>query len=250
MPRRNNRKKNKYEKLRYLTKRDIRAFNELRSLRVDNVNSVNRAKGSNGFNGSNPCAGRAGRTGAKGAEGAEGTTGVAVIAHPVYQSAIMDQEKLHEIYTSISPKRGEIWYVDLGDFDRSSVQRGMRPAVIVSSDIANEKSGVVTVVPLTSKLKKTWYPSHIQISDDDLEKTVSDSASASASASALVSASAQGAEDGTGEEQRHKKAIMPSQVLAEQLQTVDKQYLGKRVGKVGHLKMLEIEEGMRESLTL
>ena len=243
MPRRNNRKKNKYEKLRYLTKRDIRAFNELRSLRVYNVNSVNRAKGSNGFNGSNPCAGR---TGCTCAEGAEGTAGVAVIAHPVYQSAIMDQEKLHEIYTSISPKRGEIWYVDLGEFDRSSVQRGIRPAVIVSSDIANEKSGVVTVVPLTSKLKKTWYPSHIQISDDDLEATVSDSASISV----LASVSAQGDENGTREEQRRRKAIMPSQVLAEQLQTVDKQYLGKRVGKVGHLKMLEIEEGMRESLTL
>ena len=243
MPRRNNRKKNKYEKLRYLTKRDIRAFNELRSLRVYNVNSVNRAKGSNGFNGSNPCAGR---TGCTCAEGAEGTAGVAVIAHPVYQSAIMDQEKLHEIYASISPKRGEIWYVDLGEFDRSSVQRGIRPAVIVSSDIANEKSGVVTVVPLTSKLKKTWYPSHIQISDDDLETTVSDSASISV----LASVSAQGDGNGTREEQRRRKAIMPSQVLAEQLQTVDKQYLGKRVGKVGHLKMLEIEEGMRESLTL
>ena len=242
MPRRNNRKKNKYEKLRYLTKRDIRAFNELRSLRVDNVNDVNRAKGSN------PCAGRAGRTGERGAEGAEGTASGVITAHPVYQSAITDQEKLHELYASISPKRGEIWYVDLGDFDRSSVQRGMRPAVIVSSDIANEKSGVVTVVPLTSKLKKTWYPSHIQISDDDLEKTVSDSASASALVSA--SASAQGDENGTGEEQRRRKAIMPSQVLAEQLQTVDKQYLGKRVGRVGHLKMLEIEEGMRESLTL
>ena len=94
--------------------------------------------------------------------------------------------------------------------------------------------------------KKTWYPSHIQISDDDLETTVSDSASISV----LASVSAQGDENGTREEQRRRKAIMPSQVLAEQLQTVDKQYLGKRVGKVGHLKMLEIEEGMRESLTL
>ena len=148
------------------------------------------------------------------------------------------------------PRRGEIWYVDLGEFDRSSVQRGIRPAVIVSSDIANEKSGVVTVVPLTSKMKKTWYPSHILINNDDLE-TAAPTADIS---EATTGRGGDGARetDGSGEAaaQKPKKAIMPSQILAEQLQTVDKQYLGKRVGKVKHLKMLEIEEGMRESLTL
>ena len=55
------------------------------------------------------------------------------------------------------PHRGEVWFTDFGEFDNSSVQRGKRPAVIVSIDVSNEKSGTVTVIPLTSKIKKTWY---------------------------------------------------------------------------------------------
>ena len=227
VPRRNKRKKNKYEKLRYLTRRDLRAFHELDAMRVDVSGGISTS----------------GNTGNGESRSHQG-------AHPIYRSAVENQSDLHDLYKEIAPKRGEIWYVDLGEFDRSSVQRGIRPAVIVSSDIANEKSGVVTVVPLTSKMKKTWYPSHILINNDDLE-TAAPTADIS---EATTGRGEDGARetDGSGEAaaQKPKKAIMPSQILAEQLQTVDKQYLGKRVGKVKHLKMLEIEEGMRESLTL
>lgn len=209
MPRRNKRKKNKYEKLRYLTKRDLRAMHDLEAMRADDGVHAVKSRSHQG-------------------------------AHPVYRSAVENQSELHDLYKEIAPKRGEIWYVDFGEFDKSCVQRGIRPAVIVSSDTVNGKSGVVTVVPLTSKMKKTWYPCHILINNDDL---VDENGSGANPADGSGEARAQKPE-------KPKKAIVPSQVLAEQLQTIDKQYLSKRVGKAKHLKMLEIEEAMRESLTL
>ena len=219
MPRRNKRKKNKYEKLRYLTRRDVRAFNELKSFRVDSgafIANDHRCRE----------------------------------AHAGYGSGAENRPERHGNCKDIAPKRGEIWYVDLGEFDNTSVQRGMRPAVIVSSDMVNGKSGVVTVVPLTSKMKKTWYPCHIMIDNDDLE-TAAPAAGGSSEASAADAVGAKGT-DGRGESaaQKPRKDIVPSQVLVEQLQTVDKHYLSRKVGTVNHLKMQEVEEAMRESLTL
>ena len=61
------------------------------------------------------------------------------------------------------PKRMEIWYAYLPMHKGQKVQGGARPVVIVSNDISNEKSGIVTVVPLTSKMKRLDMPTHIQI---------------------------------------------------------------------------------------
>lgn len=44
----------------------------------------------------------------------------------------------------------------------SHVQGGFRPAVIVSNDVCNRYSPVVTIVPLTSKRKK-YIPTHLNI---------------------------------------------------------------------------------------
>ena len=52
-------------------------------------------------------------------------------------------------------KRGEIWLVDFGEIDKtSSVQLGERPAIIVSNDVANKYSPVITVIPLSTNMKK------------------------------------------------------------------------------------------------
>ena len=58
------------------------------------------------------------------------------------------------------PQRGDIWFVELGCHPGTSVQDGCRPAFIMSNDTANLHSGIVTVVPLTSKLKKSYLPTH------------------------------------------------------------------------------------------
>lgn len=57
--------------------------------------------------------------------------------------------------------RYQIWWASL-PWTETCVQRGTRPVVIVSNDIANRASPVVTVVPLTSK-EKEKLPTHVRL---------------------------------------------------------------------------------------
>lgn len=66
--------------------------------------------------------------------------------------------KLSEI---ITPKRMDIWYAKLPMDRRTSVQGGSRPVLIISNDICNENSPVVTVVPLTTQFKHLGQPTHV-----------------------------------------------------------------------------------------
>lgn len=64
-------------------------------------------------------------------------------------------------------KRGDIFYVNLGDTQgKSSVQTGIRPALIVSNDKCNEFSPILLVAPFTSKIKRTDLPIHIKLTKD------------------------------------------------------------------------------------
>ncbi len=101
--------------------------------------------------------------------------------------------------------RGDIYYIDFGEEDGTHKQRGVRPAVIVSNNRNNESSPVVTVVPLTSKIKKKRHlPTHVQI---------------------------------------HKKysggLSRDSMALAEQLETVDKSCLKEKIGKITNDVVME-----------
>jgi mRNA interferase MazF len=62
------------------------------------------------------------------------------------------------------PNRGEIWLTDLGT-GRGHEQAGQRPALVVSDDAFNAGlAGLVMVVPLTSKVKKSKnIPAHIPV---------------------------------------------------------------------------------------
>ena len=54
-------------------------------------------------------------------------------------------------------RRGDILYVDLGVQYQGSIQGSMRPVVVVSNNMANKHSTVITVVPLSTKInKKRW----------------------------------------------------------------------------------------------
>ena len=59
-------------------------------------------------------------------------------------------------------KRGEVWWVDF-EPARGGEIRKMRPAVIVSNDVANANLNRLQVVPLTSNSGRL-YPSEAQIS--------------------------------------------------------------------------------------
>lgn len=61
-------------------------------------------------------------------------------------------------------KRGDIYYADLGSDFSSSIQNGTRPVLVVSNNLANTHSPVVTIIPLTARVqKKGGLPTHVSI---------------------------------------------------------------------------------------
>ena len=63
----------------------------------------------------------------------------------------------------ITPKRMDIWYAKLPMDKRTSIQGGSRPVLIISNDICNEKSPVITAVPLTTQFKHPGQPTHVML---------------------------------------------------------------------------------------
>jgi mRNA interferase MazF len=68
-------------------------------------------------------------------------------------------------------RRGDIYYIARSYQEDGSEQRGNRPAVIVSNDKNNERSGTVEVVYMTTK-PKTSLPTHVTIRSASQPSTV------------------------------------------------------------------------------
>lgn len=64
-------------------------------------------------------------------------------------------------------KRGEIYFANLNSSE-SSVQSGFRPVIIVQNNVGNAHSPTTIVVPLTSKQKKKYLPTHVMIKANDV----------------------------------------------------------------------------------
>lgn len=65
----------------------------------------------------------------------------------------------------MAPRRGEVWLVELSP-TQGREQSGGRPALVVSDDLFNRgRSGLVIVVPVTSRARQ--IPSHIPIAAGD-----------------------------------------------------------------------------------
>lgn len=92
-------------------------------------------------------------------------------------------------------KRGEI-YIAAFHPSPGSVQNGRRPVIVVSNDVCKRYSSVVTVIPLTSRLKKP-LPTHFIVSPSRLNGL---------------------------------QAV--STVLCEQIQTVSRLQLGQKIGQM------------------
>lgn len=60
-------------------------------------------------------------------------------------------------------KRGDIWFVNLPNNLHSHVQGGTRPVLVYQADRINEKSPVVNVLAVTSKLKRLDLPYHVEL---------------------------------------------------------------------------------------
>lgn len=110
------------------------------------------------------------------------------------------------------PSRGEVWFADLGFHPGTSVQDGCRPVFIISNDAANIHSETITVVPMTSKLKKSYLPTHVVLAADDCP------------------------------------SLEPSMVLGEQLTTISQAALRHYVGRVQCGMINRIEDAVKAHL--
>lgn len=108
------------------------------------------------------------------------------------------------------PQRGEIWFAEFGCHPGTSVQEGCRPALIISNDTANLHSSTVTVVPMTTMIKKAHLPTHVVVSPQDVEL----------------------------EQGRHMERSM---LLAEQVTTIGKEALTRYVGRLRSDKLRKTE---------
>jgi mRNA interferase MazF len=111
-----------------------------------------------------------------------------------------------------APRRGEIWLVDL-DPIRGHEQAGRRPALVLSEDLYNGgPSDLIVVLALTTRLR--GLPTQVTVSPSE---------------TGLASDSA---------------------ILCDQIRTISKERLGRRVGTVSPSKLARVEEIVRVLLGL
>ncbi|MGC9196456.1 MAG: type II toxin-antitoxin system PemK/MazF family toxin [Syntrophobacteraceae bacterium] len=65
--------------------------------------------------------------------------------------------------------RGEIRWADLNPV-KGKEQSGLRPVVILSRNVFNERSGTVIAVAITSRPQRAGFPLTLELSSSDLPK--------------------------------------------------------------------------------
>ena len=110
-------------------------------------------------------------------------------------------------------RRGEVQIAALDPVVGKEISK-TRPVVVVSNDMNNLYSGTVTVLPVTSGNLDRIYPFEVFLPK------------------------------GTGDLPKDSK------VKADQIRTLDKARLVKRIGKLGNEEITEIEKAMRVHLRL
>ncbi len=64
----------------------------------------------------------------------------------------------------------DIWLAEIPTAKDSHIQHGRRPVLVVSNNLANAHSPVITIVPLSSRVKKGRLPTHVMLSDCGLPR--------------------------------------------------------------------------------
>jgi mRNA interferase MazF len=111
------------------------------------------------------------------------------------------------------PLRGEIYLVNLDPVTGTELAK-IRPAVIISNDIGNRLSERVTIAACTSRGTHRVYPFEV-----------------------LVPRGEAGLD-------------RPSKIALDQIRSVDKHRLGRRLGALDETRMREVDEALRFSLAL
>lgn len=112
----------------------------------------------------------------------------------------------------VEPLRGEVWLVDLNP-TRGHEQAGKRPGLVVSVDLFNQgPSGLVVILPITTRAKGIPFHVEIKVSESGLSKQ--------------------------------------SFIKCEDIRSVAKERLWKRLGQVSQDTMAAVEDRLRILLSL
>jgi len=103
--------------------------------------------------------------------------------------------------------RGEIRWADLNP-TRGHEQAGLRPVLILSHDIFNERSGTVIAVAITSQSQRAGFPLTLEL----------------------------------------KTGVMPKQswIKISQIRTLSVERIGKLIGRASQEEMAQVIEGLNE----
>ena len=112
-----------------------------------------------------------------------------------------------------SPRRGEVYLVSFDPTVGSEIQR-TRPALILQNDIANRNSPITIVAAITSQFEEPLYPTEIMISPPEGGLTV------------------------------------PSVALLNQIRSIDRRRLVRRLGRVTAATMEQVDQALRISMGL
>ncbi|EEU29954.1 toxin-antitoxin system, toxin component, MazF family [Limosilactobacillus coleohominis 101-4-CHN] len=110
-------------------------------------------------------------------------------------------------------QRGAIYYARLSPVIGSE-QGGFRPVVIVQNDVGNLHSPTMIVAPITAQMQKHRLPTHVPI------------------------------------KQNVKGIKRDSQILLEQIRTIDKQRLADQIGQLNQATMKAVNQALQVSLSL
>jgi mRNA interferase MazF len=107
-------------------------------------------------------------------------------------------------------RRGDIYLANLNPF-KGSEQGGTRPVLVLSNDIGNFYSTLITIAPITSQLKKVEQPTHVLL-------------------------------------ENVRGLSSESMVCLEQIHAIDKLRILKYLGKISKEQMSAVEDAALESL--
>jgi mRNA interferase MazF len=113
----------------------------------------------------------------------------------------------------LEPTRGDIYFADLSPVIGSE-QGGFRPVLIIQNDIGNKYSPTVIISAITSQIQKARLPTHVELSarDSGLDKD--------------------------------------SVLLLEQVRTIDKRRLKRRVTRLQEELMRKVDDALAISVGL
>jgi mRNA interferase MazF len=80
------------------------------------------------------------------------------------------ERKMYMMNSKTIIKRGGIYMVDFKAEEGSSIQSGVRPAIVVGNELGIANSTYHRCIPLTSKLKRLDMPTHVLLTSGNLKR--------------------------------------------------------------------------------